>query len=633
MCGICGFVERKDAAEGRLRTMLDLLVHRGPDEDGVYCQGPVALGIRRLSIIDRKGGQQPIPNEDKSVWAVMNGEIYNFVELRESLQEQGHRFSTKSDTEVIVHLYEDVGESFVEHLRGMFAIAVWDERREELILARDRLGIKPLFYAERNGGLQFASEMKSLLAITDCREDLDYAALDAYFTYKYIPEPLTAFRGIKKLPAGQTLRYCRGRVTLRQYWDVRHGAQGVEQATEDEYMELIDQKLEESVRIHLMSEVPLGALLSGGIDSSTLVAYMSRATEGPVKTFTIGFNEKRWDERASAETVAKYFGTEHHVEVVEQDAIEELLPKLVWHLDEPFADSSILPTYYVSKMAKEHVTVALSGEGGDELFAGYSMYQGLRFAQMYRKLPAWAKNGVLPALTSAAARLAPGPFRYEANRVNRIIGESGLPLGDLFYGKNVTFTDDQRRRLYSGELQNLVQSDTRAHIDACLERTQAVDDVDQLGYLDLRFRLLNDILVKVDRMSMSQSLEVRVPFLDHELVELVCAIPPHLKLKGFQRKYLLKRIAASMLPSPVLKKKKWGFLPPISQWFKGDLANYCEHLLLDGTSATKTLFNQTEIKAMLETHRRGAQDLGQHLWHLLVFEVWYRTHVSGSSTD
>ncbi len=608
-----------------LETMTHALAHRGPDDDGFFVEGNVGLGMRRLSIIDLSSGKQPIYNEDRSVVVVYNGEIYNYPDLKKDLEAGGHVFRTKTDTEVIVHLYEEHGQDFVHFLRGMFAIALWDREARKLILARDRLGIKPLFYAFADGKLVFGSEIKAILLCAPTLREVNPDALPLFFRYSFIPEPLTVYKHVHKLPAGHILVYENGSITLKEYWDLAFEENY--DLSREEYEGQLGALLEEAVRIRLMSDVPLGAFLSGGVDSSAIVAYMSKTSKEPVNTFTIGFQEKRYDESADAERVAKHCRTRHHLRVVtaaDMEDLLELLTKLVWHFDEPFGDSSAIPTYYVSKIARENVTVILSGDGGDETMAGYTIYQGFKFAEMYRRLPSILGQGLIPSLVGVLAWCSPTRYRYDLNRWHKRIQDSRLPFRDRYTSKMSIFRDEMLTRLFPAGI--------RAE-DPIGERLRKIapfgyQPFDRLAYLDARFHLLNDMLVKVDRMSMANSLEVRVPFLDHKLVEFMATVPPWLKLNGWETKSILRRVLRNHLPTQTTQKKKQGFGIPIPEWFREDLYHLAHELLVaEGKAAKAYGLNQQAINAIFDQHLSGQVDYGPHIWLLLNLEIWHRMYI------
>ncbi|MGD0781901.1 MAG: asparagine synthase (glutamine-hydrolyzing), partial [Candidatus Aminicenantales bacterium] len=513
MCGICGIYGAAglpEDARALTRAMCDVIVHRGPDEDGYYADGPVSLGMRRLSIIDLATGRQPIHNEDKTIWVVYNGEIFNFPTLKPELLSRGHRFYTNADTEVIVHLYEDYGEDFVTHLNGMFAVALWDTKAKKLVLARDRLGIKPLHYAWQDGRLYFGSEIKSLLRAGVSRE-IDLESLSRFFTFEYVPAPDSIFASIKKILPGHLLTVQDGKTEIRRYWDVHYAETRGKARPEAEYAEEIAARLRESVRMRLLSDVPLGVFLSGGIDSSTVTALMSETAGGRIKTFSIGFKEKTFDELDYARMVAERFGTEHTEFVVDASQAAALVPTLMEYLDEPLADASIVPTYVISKLARQHVTVALAGDGGDELFGGYDTYKAFKVARMYRKIPGFLRRGligpVVRRLPASEKRLS---FEFKAKK---FVAGAEYPFeiaNTLWWG---AYSPVQKERLFSPALRAHLSADPFAPISAQAAFTNAADPLDRLAYLDLKLYLQDDLLVKVDRMSMANSLEIRVPFL------------------------------------------------------------------------------------------------------------------------
>jgi len=640
MCGIAGVID-PNAAAAALRELLprmtDTLVHRGPDDEGFFAADGVGLGMRRLSIIDVAGGHQPVTNEDGSVQVVFNGEIYNYPELRADLVARGHVFRTHSDSEVIAHLYEEHGADCVRHLRGMFAIALWDQRARRLLLARDRFGKKPLFYAQAGDRLIFGSEIKAILAAAPGLAEADPDALLPYFRFGFVPEPGTMFRRIRKLPAAHYLVHERGETKIAPYWHLVFGVdEGMRRRPQDrrpqgrrpeDWVEELDALLAEAVRIRLMSEVPLGVFLSGGLDSSTIVAYMRRAGVQPLKSFTIGFDRAEWDESADAALVARHLGTEHHVLTLREDELTATLPEtiltLVRHFDEPFGDSSSVPTYHVSKLARQHVTVILSGDGGDELFAGYSSYRGIRFAERYRRLPAWLAESWLPALAAAAGHVLPAGRGY-ARRVAKVLRDSALPFDEMYFDKMAMCTGETLRGLFTGDL----RAQLNGHAPVCAPDIGAVLHSDlpalsKASYADFRFRLLDDMLVKVDRMSMAHSLEVRCPLLDHRLVELVAGMPPDLKLRGWQTKAILRDTVRRWLPPQTLRKRKQGFMVPLRDWLRTALRDMVGDYLESGNGRLPgALFDHRTIATMLAQHRRGAADHSNAIWLLLNYAAW-----------
>ena len=611
MCGIVGAVgagAEPIVDSVTLDRMCRAIRHRGPDDQGVYLSGPAALGMRRLSIIDLEGGHQPIQNEDGTVWLVFNGEIYNFQELRKDLEARGHVFRSRSDSEAIVHCYEEYGESCFARLRGMFAIALWDTRDRSLWLARDRLGKKPLFYAHSPEGLAFASEIKSLLEIPSLRRDLAPEAIDDLVTFGYVPAPGSIFKAVAKLLPGHFLVYRRGSVRIIRYWDLPFEPKwdGAAPALEDRLI----QKLDEAVRIRLVSDVPFGAFLSGGIDSSLVVALMARHLSQPVKTFTIGFREKEFSELEDARTVARHVGSEHHELIVEPDAAG-LLRDLVWHFDEPFSDSSAIPTYLVSKLAVAHVKMVLSGDGGDELFGGYDRYWKHRLVAGLGRLPL----GLGAKGMRFFGPLMPGRFGERARWVAHL---AGLPYPDSFLSGETVTRPKLRRELLGMAADETPFARVRHHY----LRDGFTSDLDRVMAGDICTYLVDDILVKVDRMTMANSLEARAPLLDHEFVEFAARLPLSSKLGPTGGKKLLRAAAARLLPPSTLRKKKQGFSIPLDRWFRGELQPLLFDTIRSRRFRERGFFNPAAALACAERHASGSADLGGLLWLLLTFELW-----------
>ncbi|MGB6866910.1 MAG: asparagine synthase (glutamine-hydrolyzing), partial [Candidatus Aminicenantaceae bacterium] len=566
MCGICGiygFRGLGPEAEENTKKMCSVMVHRGPDDEGYYFDNKVALGMRRLSIIDLATGHQPMPNEDKSVWVILNGEIYNFPELREELIHKGHAFATKSDTEVIAHLYEEEGENFVSRLNGMFAIALWDKKENRLVLVRDRLGIKPLHYWQSDKTLVFSSEIKSILQ-TGYERELDFDGMSRFFTFEYIPAPQTIFKGIKKLLPGHMMVVNDSTVQIKAYWDVTHATKTDLVADEKTIMEEIYQRLKESVKRRLISDVPLGVFLSGGMDSSSITALMSEVAVSKIKTFSIGFKEETFNELGYAKVVADRFQTDHQEFVVESKLVRELVPKLIEYLDEPLADASIIPTYIISNLARKYVTVALAGEGGDELFAGYDTYKAYQVARFYRRVPKLIRNGlvknIVRMLPASGKRLS---FEFKAKKFISGIDYPPEVSNFIWWG---AYGPLEKEKLFAVDIHEKFGEDLFAPIFFHLDNCSAEDTVSRIGYLDLKLYLQDDLLVKTDRMSMANSLEIRVPFLDHTFVEYARTIPSSLKLKGLTTKHILKKAMAPYLPPEILTRKKIGFDIPLGVW-------------------------------------------------------------------
>lgn len=609
----------KHAPAGELLArMCDVIEHRGPDDAGYYFADGVAIGMRRLSIIDVAEGRQPISNEDGSVRIVFNGEIYNYRELRELLLARGHMLATRTDTETIVHLYEDEGENCVNRLRGMFAFAIWDERQRRLFIARDRVGKKPLHYTMVGDTLVFGSEIKSLLQHPGVKREVNLEAISDFLSFGYVPDPATAFRGIYKLPPGHTLTFQDGQVSTRRYWDFDYS--GLESQTlsdEREYIEQLRELIADSVRVRLESEVPLGAFLSGGIDSSTVVAAMAREMGQPVKTFSIGFSESTFDELHYARIAARHFGADHQEFVVTPDVCQ-LVDEIVWHHDEPFADVSSIPTYVVAKMAREHVTVVLSGDGGDELFGGYERYAIDRQRQRYERLPRPVRRGLL-----RMSQILPRGT-YGKGFLRNIALEPGARYVD-----SVTyFNQDAQRALFTEESRRtLAGYDPAASFEQAFAAPACRDRLERLLYLDSKTYLPGDILVKVDRMSMAHSIETRAPLLDQRLIEFVQTIPAPLKLRGLEGKYILKRAVEGLVPGEILHRPKQGFDVPINRWFNRELRELLDDTLRDRRTRERGNLNHRAVLAILDEHRRGVRDHARHLWGLLTMELWQRAFI------
>jgi len=622
MCGIAGrfnFDQLRLVDRDVLAAMTDAVAHRGPDQAGYHVAPGIGLGHRRLSIIDLSTGDQPLSNEDGTVWTVFNGEIYNFAAVRAELIAHGHRFRTESDTEVIVHGYEEWGELCVEKFRGMFAFAIWDAVARRLVLARDRLGVKPLYYAELPGsGIVFGSELKSLLEDPDVPRAWRPEAIDAYLTLLYVPAPGTIYRDIAKLPPAHVLVAEKGSIRTFRYWDL-HFTGDENGRREADYLEELDDLLRESVTLRQISDVPLGAFLSGGIDSTAVVAYMVETSPRPPLTITVGFDHASYDEVAHAQTVAKHLGCESHTRTVRPDIVS-LLPKLAWHFDEPYADSSAVPTYYVSKAARELVTVALSGDGGDELWAGYARH---RVEQAEQR----ARAALGPVQTAAGWLAHALPLSMKGARALRHLA---LRPDQAYAVKHAygMFEPDAKARLYA--------HDFRASVDGCdplapfrdiYRRCGSRDPLDRALYVDVNTYLVDDILTKVDRMSMAVSLEAREPLLDHRLLEFAASIPTSLKLRNGQSKYLLRKVLDRRVPRAILERGKRGFDAPIGDWLRGPLAPMTDALFGDGRLKDRGIFEPREVSRLWAEHREGRADHRHRLWQLIMLELWFRQFV------
>jgi asparagine synthase (glutamine-hydrolysing) len=625
MCGLAGIYNYKTlepVSERVLKAMTDTLVHRGPDDEGFHTRNGVGLGHRRLSIIDLAAGHQPMTNEDETVWVVFNGEIYNFTELHQYLEAKGHRFQTRSDTEVIVHLYEEKGEECFRELRGMFAIAIWDERKRKLLLARDRVGKKPLLYYHDTSKIVFGSELKAILQVPGITRDIDLEALSDYFSFLYVPAPKSIFKAIRKVLPGHYLVVSPQGLRETKYWDLSFAE--VDDLSEEKWCEKLCETLQEAVRLRLMSEVPLGAFLSGGVDSSSVVAMMQNAIDGPVITSSIGFEEKDFDELPYARSIASQFATTHYEQVVRPDALA-VVDKLSWHYDEPFADSSAVPTYYVSKVAREHVTVALSGDGGDENFAGYRRYY---FDQRENWLRSWLPSSVRQPVFGALASLypkadwAPQIFRGKATFQNL----ARCPVEAYFRSVSACTPELKRSLLHRDVQSQLGGYDSLDILREHYDKADTDDLLSRVQYVDIKTYLADDILAKVDRASMAVSLEVRAPILDHKFMELAARIPSSLKLRGIQGKYIFKKALERCLPESILYRKKMGFAVPLARWFRKDLKEMACEAIFD--CRRDDLLEPSTTEKIWREHQRGVRDRSTELWTLFMFRLWQRKFLS-----
>jgi asparagine synthase (glutamine-hydrolysing) len=628
MCGICGAISQKEPVKPELiGAMISVLRHRGPDDRGSYSnQGEnpphVAFGHSRLSIIDLTSGHQPMSNEDGNIWVTYNGEIYNFRELKRDLEQRGHRFTTKTDTEVIVHLYEEKGEECVREFRGMFSFAIWDERQKTLFAARDRLGQKPFYYGHTPDRFVFASEIKAIIQDENVARRVDHEALHHYLTYQYVPHPRTMFAGIRKLPPGHWLRLTNGKLEVREYWRVPQpepARKGFE-----EWCSELREVMEECVRLRLVSDVPLGAFLSGGIDSAITVGLMSRLTGEPVRTFAIGFDDPLYDETGYASRAAEAFGTEHREFRVTPDAME-ILPKLVWHYDEPLADSSAIPTYYVSLHTSRHVKVALTGDAGDECFAGYPRYVATKIAAFTDRVPwplrlffcrrLWRRLPAPPELKSSRARLKKLVLGFAQEPVERYLSWISA------------FDEKEKSALYDGGFARSLEGvDSSEYLRSLFGRFKG-DPVARTAAVDLSSYLPCDLLTKVDVASMANSLESRSPFLDHRLVEFAATIPTEYKLHGFRTKHVLRETFKDILPPEIAKRKKMGFGVPIARWFREELRDFAKDILLSKEARERGYFRREPIEDLIDEHVDGREDNAYKLWCLLLFELWHRKFI------
>jgi len=626
MCGIYGIVgfgrEHQPSRE-ILPRIGRIIEHRGPDDEGCYVAPGIALGMRRLSIIDVGGGHQPIANEDETLWVVCNGEIYNFQELRPDLERRGHVFRTGSDTEVLVHLYEEHGLEFVKKLRGMFALALWDVRRSRLVLARDRLGKKPLYVRREPGRLLFASEIKGILE-ADVPRRVDLQALHEYLALGYVPAPRTLFDGIEKLLPGHCMVVENGQVQVWKYWDVRFDQ--VEDRPEGEWVERVRATLLESVRLRLISDVPLGAFLSGGIDSSAVVAAMAHFSDRPVKTYSIGFEarDRYYDELPYARMVAQAFATDHH-EIIVRPQVKELLPKLVWHMDEPIADSAFITTFLVAELARQSVTVILSGVGGDELFGGYRRYLGEGIQRYYRLLPSVVRRRWLPGVLAALPQDRHSGWKNYSRLANSFVETAELAPADRYLSYVTLFAPDVRAELLKD---GAAPPEPLARYFA---ECAGADDLGRCIYVDLKTSLPDDLLALTDKMTMAASIECRAPFVDHELVELTSRMPSHLKVRGLTMKYLLKKAVAPWLPKSIVSRRKRGFGAPIGAWLRHDLGDLVRDTLSEEAVRRRGLLDWAVVRDLVSVHQAEGRDHTDRLLALIMFELWCRTFIDASA--
>ncbi len=631
MCGICGkynFGSTKPVTREELKKMNDLIVHRGPDDDGYYTQDNIGLAMRRLSIIDIAGGHQPMTNEDGSIWVVLNGEIYNFQSLREDLSRRGHKFKTKSDTEVIAHLYEEKGIDFAKELRGMFAISLWDSNKKRFILARDRIGKKPLFYSLNDNFIAFASELRSLLTLPGISKEVDFAAIDAYLTLQYIPSPLSIFKSVRKLKPASMLVFEDGKSEILEYWDLPLKEDKFDSLSLKETKEKLYDELFEATKIRMISDVPLGAFLSGGVDSSVIVALMSKISSKPVKTFSIGFKEEKFSELKYAKEVADMYGTDHTEFIVEAN-MADILPRLVWHYCEPYADSSALPSYYVSKETRKKVTVALNGDGGDECFGGYLRYIAMKLYYVMNIMPKGLKRLALFTANLLPDGNAPFGIIWRGKKFLQAVlsgSFSSIYLATVSY-----FKTQEKNELLSDNFKNAVGKDlnyAERYIADLFKRAENQNMIDKLLYVDFHSYLPECLMTKMDIASMANSLEARSPFLDHKVIEFAYRLPSNMKLRGLNKtKWILKETFKDMLPEKICKRGKQGFGIPLGQWFRGELKDYWFSTCLSEKALNRGYFKQAALFKIWDEHQGGKRDHGYRLWALLMLELWHNTYL------
>ena len=630
MCGITGWANLDphtppiEGARILLHSMCERMFHRGPDSEGLWVSTGVALGMRRLAIIDLVTGEQPAYNEDHSVTVILNGEIYNYREVRSDLEKRGHSFRSASDTEVLPHLYEEYGEAMVEHLNGMFAFALWDGKKRQLLIARDRFGEKPLYWGVFDGTLLFASEPKVLLAHPSVKPSLNLQALRQYLSFDYIPAPLSIYEGIQKLPAAHKLVLSGGQVRVEPYWRLSYKTASPV-PTEREAAAHLRDLIADAVRMRLVSDVPLGVLLSGGVDSSAIAAFAVRASTEPVKTFSISFAEASFDESSYARSVAKFLGTDHHEERLSANLAANLVGEIGSWMDEPFSDPSLVPTYLLSRFTRKHVTVALGGDGGDELFAGYPMYAGHRWAELYKRVPGILRSGLIePMVRWMPVKTKNLSLDYKALRFITGIKYDTVAMHHIWFG---SFTPDEQTQLLSSEVLKTTNDDIYRQAREFAEECDSLDLIGRMQSLDTRLYLAEDILTKVDRASMAVSLEVRAPFLDPRIAEFAASLPASYRLKGNRSKHILKEAVGPSLPGFVTRRGKKGFGVPVAEWLKGKLRPLARDLLSPERVRRAGVFNAEYVARLQDEHERGVANHRKLLWTLLMFELWHESFI------
>ncbi|MBA3600303.1 MAG: asparagine synthase (glutamine-hydrolyzing) [Acidobacteria bacterium] len=626
MCGIAGWANldankaSQNMSEAVLHQMCERMKHRGPDSEGLWLDESVALGMRRLSIIDLHTGEQPVYSEDKSIVVVMNGELYNFREARNDLEKRGHRFETQTDTEILPHLYEEYGEAMLEHINGMFAFALWDKRKKKILIARDRFGEKPLYYGVFDGALVFASEPKVLLEHPSVKTEINPDALRSFLSFDYVPAPASIYKGISKLPAAHLLILEKGEVKTRRYWNLtfhKNGSTpGVEKAATD-----LRELLADAVRMRLVSDVPLGILLSGGVDSSTVAAFATQFSTERVKTFSIGFEEDSFDESKFAREVATHLGTEHYEDKLSVERAADLISEIGMWLDEPMSDGSLLPTFLLSRFVKKYVTVALGGDGGDEIFAGYPMYFGHKMARVYNAIPRILRAGVIePIVNNLPVSTKNLSFDYKAKR---FVAASKYDVVTRHHSWFGSFSIDQQNDLLKKNVLADTSGDIYKGAKDLLKITDAPTEIEQMQFLDMNFYMAEDILTKVDRASMAVSLEVRAPFLDPRVAQFAASLPLEYKLRGNKGKYILKKAVEPLLPKSILQRPKKGFGIPIAGWLKGRLNPLMHDLLAPERLKNQGLFNEKFVRKLIREHETNVASHHKQLWTLLVFQLWF----------
>ena len=624
MCGIAGWInlkqsDTKDHTEAVLHSMCETILHRGPNSEGLWLDDTVALGMRRLSIIDLHTGDQPVFSEDKTVIVMMNGELYNYREVRSDLEKKGHKFITKSDNEILPHLYEEYGEDLVDHLNGMYAFSLWDTRKKKLIIARDRFGEKPLYYGVFDGKLLYASEPKAILAHPSVKPELNLDALRHYLSYDYVPAPHSIYKGISKLPAAHVMTVENGEIKTRRYWNLTFAKNGNIPSFDRAASELRE-LLSDAVRMRLVADVPLGVLLSGGVDSSTIAAFSAQHATETVKTFSIGFTEDSFDETKYARQVAAHLGTDHHEEILSVAKAAELISDIGGWLDEPLSDGSLIPTYLLARFVRKHVTVALGGDGGDELFAGYPMYYAHKVAKLYSSVPGFVRSGLIePVVRSLPVSTKNLSFEYKAKRFVRASKYDAITRHHSWFG---SFTLDEQKQLLTEDALTGSSGDIYADAKEMLKICDADSEIEQMQYLDMNFYMAEDILTKVDRASMAVSLETRAPFLDPRVGQFAASLPLDYKLRGSKGKHILKKSVEGLLPANILHRSKKGFGIPIAEWLKTLLKPLMHEMLSPELLKDQGLFESDYVQKLIAEHEKGVASHHKQLWTLLVFQLW-----------
>jgi len=627
MCGICGklnFDRDNEVSQQLLKAMADSIAHRGPDDDGYYISGQIGLGFRRLSIIDLAGGHQPLSNEDGTVWIVFNGEIYNYQELREDLLKKGHVFSTKADTEVIVHLYEEYGEAGIQSLRGMFAFAIWDQKQQKLLLARDRVGIKPLYYGVTSQGMVFASEMKAILVDPQIKREILPSTVDRFLTFGYVPGEETLLKGICKLPPASFMVVKNGKTEIKQYWDLHFSSSSVTlKVAEEQLLEI----LEESVRLHMIADVPVGFLLSGGVDSTAMLSLASQKTDRPISSYTVGFaNSGIADERPFARLAAEKYGSEHHEITISSKEFADFLPKYVWHMEEPVCEPPAVALYYVSKLARNYVKVLISGEGGDEAFAGYPNYRAMLWIERIKRM-AGPLKGALSGTLSLLYKLS----GYQ--KLGNYLPLLKEPFESYYYSRSSSpfrFFNAHSQQLYSSDFSASTSKQYSLRpVTQLLEQNRSDDLLSRMLYVDTRTWLPDDLLVKADKMTMANSVELRVPLLDHKLLEFAATLPSNFKINGFSMKYIAKRCLGKQIPAEILERKKAGFPVPYENWLRTDLRDSVSNILLDRETVDRGYFKKSAVEKLVRDNAESG-GYAKEIFSLVVLELWHREFLSST---